>query len=65
MSTYSSFQRGTNENINGLVRRWYKKRTDFSLVSKDKIKTLERKVNNIPRKMFSYKTAYQIYQENI
>ena len=54
---YSSFQRGTNENINELVRRWYKKGTDFSLVSEDKIKTLEWKVNNIPRKMFGYKTA--------
>ena len=38
---YSSFQRGTNENINRLVRRWYKKGTNFSLVSKDKIKTIE------------------------
>ena len=56
---YSSFQRGTNENINGLVRRWYKKGTDFSLISEDKIKTLEWKVNNISRKMFGYKTAYQ------
>ena len=37
----SSFQRGTNKNINGLVRRWYKKGTDLSLVSEDKIKTLE------------------------
>ena len=62
---YSSFQRGTNENINVLVRRWYKKGTNFSLVSEDKIKTLERKVNNMPRKMFGYKTTYQMYQENI
>ena len=62
---YSSLQRGTNENINELVRRWYKKGTDFSLVSEDKIKTLEWKVNNISRKMFGYKTAYQMYQENI
>ncbi|WPL36826.1 IS30 family transposase [Malacoplasma iowae] len=62
---YSSFQRGSNENINGIVRRWYKKGTDYSLVSEDKIKTLEWKVNNIPRKMFGYKTAYQMYQENI
>ena len=62
---YSSFQRGTNENINGIVRRWYKKGTDFSLVSEDKIKTLEWKVNNMPRKMFGYKTAYQMYQGNI
>ena len=62
---YSSFQRGTNENINGIVIRWYKKGTDFSLVSEDKIKTLEWKVNNMPRKMFDYKTAYQMYQKNI
>ncbi len=55
---YSSFQRCTNENINGLIRRWYKKGTDFILVSEDKIKTLEWKVNNIPRKMFGYKTTY-------
>ena len=37
----SSLKRGTNENINELVRRWYKKGTDLSLVRKDKIKTLE------------------------
>ena len=48
-----------------MVRRWYKKGTDFSLVSEDKIKTLEWKVNNMSRKMFGYKTAYQMYQENI
>ena len=62
---YSSFQRGSNENINGIISRWYKKGTDFSLVSDDKIKILEWKVNNIPRKIFGYKTAYQVYQENI
>ena len=55
---YSSFQRCTNENINGLIRRWYNKGTDFILVSEDKIKTLEWKVNNIPRKMLGYKTTY-------
>ena len=60
---YSSFQRGTNENINGIVRGLYKKGTDFSLVSEDKIKTLKWKVNNMPRKMFDYKTAYQMYQK--
>ena len=38
---YSSFQKCTNENINVLVRGSYKKGTDFSLVSEDKIKTLE------------------------
>ena len=62
---YSSFQKCTNENINVLVRGSYKKGTDFSLVSEDKIKTLEWKVNNMPGKMFGYKIAYQMYQGNI
>ena len=61
----SSFQRGTNENIKVLFRRQYKKGTDFSLVSENKIKTLEWKVNNMPRKISGYKTSYQMYQENI
>ncbi|WPL36492.1 hypothetical protein QX179_03605 [Malacoplasma iowae] len=60
---YSSFQRGSNENINGIVI--IGSFSSRSLVSEDKIKTLEWKVNNIPRKMFGYKTAYQMYQENI
>ena len=62
---YSSFQKYTNENINVLVRGSYKKETDFSLVSEGKIKILEWKVNNMPIKMFGYKTACQMYQENI
>ena len=62
---YSSFQRSTNENINGIIKRWCKKGNNFSLLIEDKIKTLEWKVNNMPRKIFGYKTAYQMYQENI
>ena len=41
----------------------YDTRKELSLVSEDKIKTLEWKVNNMPRKMFGYKTAYQMYQK--
>ena len=55
--SYSSFQRGTNKNINGLVKKWYKK-TDFSLISEYKIKTFEWKVNNMPRKMFAKKNVW-------
>ena len=40
---YSSFQRGTNENINGLVRRWYKKGINLSLVVKTKLKLMNEK----------------------
>lgn len=59
---YSSFQRGTNENINGLIRRWYKKGTNFSLISEDKIKHLEWVINNMPRKIFNFKSSSQIYK---
>lgn len=58
---YSSFQRGSVENLNGLIRRWYKKGTNFSLVDDNKIKNLELKINKIPRKIFGFKSSYEIY----
>lgn len=60
---YSSFQRGSNENVNGLIRRWYKKGTNFSLISDDKIKKLEYLINNMPRKMFNFKSSFEVYKQ--
>ena len=42
-----------------------KKKLIFGLASENKIKTLERKVNNMLIKMFGHITAYQMYEENI
>ena len=57
---YASWQRGTNENMNGLVRQYYPKGTDFNLVSDEAIKQIENLLNNRPRKCLGYKTPLEV-----
>lgn len=47
---YSSWERGTNENHNGIIRRFYPKGTDFSKVSKRKLLAVQNWMNNYPRR---------------
>lgn len=57
---YSSWERGTNENINKLIRRFIPKGMDIEKISKSEIKRIEHWINNYPRKMFGYKSANEI-----
>jgi len=50
----SPWERGTNENTNGLIRQYFPKGTDFSQVSEDEIKKVQRKLNNRPRKVLNF-----------
>lgn len=59
---YSSWERGTNENTNGLVRRYYPKKTDFNNVSEKDLEKLQDHLNNRPRKVLGFYTANEIYQ---
>lgn len=54
---YSSWERGTNENINKLIRRFIPKGTDIGKISKTKIKRIELWINNYPRRIFKYKSS--------
>lgn len=47
---YASWQRGTNQNTNGLVRQYFPKGTDFRLVSDDEIRWVMDRLYNRPRK---------------
>jgi len=51
---YHSWQRGSNENLNGLIRQYIPKKTDFSLISDEYICYVENKINNRPRKCSGY-----------
>ncbi|MGB1232520.1 MAG: IS30 family transposase, partial [Winogradskyella sp.] len=51
---YHSWERGSNENLNGLIRQYFKKSSDFSLLTNKRIKEVEDKLNNRPRKRFNY-----------
>jgi IS30 family transposase len=53
---YSSWERGTNENTNGLIRRFLPKKTDFNLVPESELKSIQNKLNNRPRKILQYLT---------
>ena len=56
---YSSWERGLNENTNGLIRQYFPKGSDFSLLSKRDIEIVIHKLNNRPRKCLEFKTPNQ------
>ena len=58
--TYSPWQRGTNENTNGLVRQYLPKGTDFSKVMHKQVQRIEDTLNNRPRKCLGYKTPKEM-----
>ena len=60
---YSSWERGTNENTNGLIRRVFKKKTNFNHVTVAQLKELQDRLNNRPRKVLGYKTPNEMLAE--
>ena len=58
---YSSWERGLNENTNGLIRQYIPKKTDFKQVSQKQIDTVMEKLNNRPRKCLGFKTPNQVF----
>ena len=61
---YSAYERGTNENINRMIRRFFPKGTNFDEVSKQQIEMVETWINNYPRKLFGWVSSRQ-YRENL
>lgn len=57
---YSSWERGTNENTNGLIRRYFPKGTDFNQISQEQLRIVQEKLNNRPRKIIGYKTPKEM-----
>jgi IS30 family transposase len=58
---YSAWQRGTNENTNGLLRQYFPKGIDFRTVSEKEVAIAVKKLNNRPRKCLNYQTPYEVY----
>jgi len=58
---YSSWERGTNENTNGLVRRYFPKGTDFSQISDEEVALVEYALNTRPRKRLGYRTPLEVW----
>ena len=60
---YSSWERGLNENTNGLLRQYFPKNTDFKKVEQIEVRRAVRRLNSRPRKDLDFKTPAQLMED--
>jgi IS30 family transposase len=58
---YSSWERGLNENTNGLIRQYFPKNRDLRTVTKREVEKAMDKLNHRPRKSLGYRTPYEVF----
>jgi IS30 family transposase len=58
---YKSWERGANENMNGLIRQYFPKGMSFENITNEQVQIAQDKLNNRPRKRFGFKTPNQVY----
>lgn len=58
--SYSAWEKGSNENHNRMIRRWFPKGTDFTRISKKEIAELQDWMNNYPRRILSWATPAEM-----
>ena len=58
---YSSWERGTNENMNGLVRQYFPKKCNFTTITETEIEFVMERLNNRPRKCLGFKSPNQVF----
>ena len=58
---YASWQRGLNENTNGLIRQYFPKGSDFSSITPEDIERVMEKLNNRPRKSLDFKSPNHVF----
>lgn len=61
---YHSWERGTNENTNGLLRQYFPKGTRFDTVTQKDVDRAVKLINNRPRKRLKYLTPYEVFVKN-
>ena len=61
---YTSQDKGTVENRNGLIRQFFPKKTDFNLVDTREIRRVEKMINSRPVRKFAYLTPDEVYLLN-
>ena len=61
--SYSSWQKGSVENVNRIIRRYLPKHTDLSKLTNQDIYAVQEKINNTPRKLLNYRTPNEVFRE--
>jgi len=62
---FASWQRGTNENFNGLLRQYIPKDRPLSTVTQEELKMIEKKLNHRPRKRLGFRTPHEVFHESL
>jgi IS30 family transposase len=62
---YSSWQRGSNENFNGLLRQYVPKKRALSTVTQEELTMIENRLNHRPRKRLGFKTPYEVFHASL
>jgi len=60
---YSAWERGANENMNGLLRQYFPKTKSFKSVTDDQITSAMHRLNNRPRKTLAFRTPFEVFSE--
>jgi len=61
---YCSWERGTNENFNGLLRQFFPKKSSFATITQEEIDSAIKLINNRPRKRLNYLTPAEVFRQN-
>ena len=62
---YHSWERGANENLNGLIRQYFPKKTNFGDITQEQINRVINRLNNRPRKRFGFKTPNEVFAQKL
>jgi IS30 family transposase len=62
---YSAWQRGANENTNGLIRQYFPKGTNFKNITNKDLTLVVKKINHRPRKCLDYQTPHEVFYSAI
>ena len=60
---YSSWERGLNENTNGLIRQYFPKHCDFTTITDEEVRQVQQRLNSRPRKTLGYQTPHQVFYQ--
>ena len=62
---FASWERGSNENFNGLLRQYVPKKRQMANITDEEIKMIENRLNNRPRKRLGFRTPAEVFHQSL